>query len=601
LENKLDYIQGLGSRAIWISPVVLNVDGAYHGYYPKDFARLDPHWGSMEDLRSLVDAAHERGIYVIIDVVFNHTARLLTSDAPGYARFNPEGYPLQWKDDRRYAPPFDDPANFHGMGHIGNFNDRQQYVMGSLQGLNDIRTESPLVRDALVEAYSQWVTDTDCDGFRFDTAAHVALEDWQAMLPRLREHVASLGKTNFLFLAECLRYADSDVGPFTRTGLFNSALYYPLYSTLQDVLVGKQPTRALADRLGHRQAYGEFSNQLVAFLDNHDKPRMMSPEQLAGDTGQLKAALAFLMTGPFVPCLYYGTEQAFDGKSDHSGREDMFDGQFEQNTSLGDNFDMLSPLYRFASKLHRLREKFPPLRRGAFKSRWHEPRGPGLFVFSRLLGEQEIIVAINTSREERAAVFQGSGPITDLPAGTRLIDALDPETGCIVEKVGPNNRVRFSVPPNYARIFVAASVNIDDPLLVTACSPQHDRFHVPRRQPISLEFNRPMDPLSVEQALTTSPSTAGKLEWSENHRLVIYSPQTRFAEAETITVRLSTGARAKDGTSLHHPFEFQFHTGARPNLAKPLGTFVLDGQLDAEIPQVDSGQGFTLYVRYDRD
>ena len=82
IQMKLDYIKSLGASAIWISPIVFNVGGtsAYHGYGAQDFYQLAPHWGTMTDLSNMVEAAHARGIKVILDLVCNHTGTLITTN-----------------------------------------------------------------------------------------------------------------------------------------------------------------------------------------------------------------------------------------------------------------------------------------------------------------------------------------------------------------------------------------------------------------------------------------------------------------------------------------------------------------------------------------
>ncbi len=87
IEQKLDYIKSLGATAIWISPVVLNARGEFHGYAGLDFYRVDPHWGTMADLQHLVQAAHARGILVIDDIVVNHGGNLVDSADPDYPEF----------------------------------------------------------------------------------------------------------------------------------------------------------------------------------------------------------------------------------------------------------------------------------------------------------------------------------------------------------------------------------------------------------------------------------------------------------------------------------------------------------------------------------
>ena len=99
--------------------------------------------------------------------------------------------------------------------------------------------------------------------------------------------------------------------------------------------------------------------RLVTFLDNHDQPRFMSAS--GATTARLNVALAFLYTARGVPCLYYGTEQAFNGTTDPNDREDMFAGQFEQGPSLGDNFNMTHPAVPDGGQA----QQFPPAVSGA--------------------------------------------------------------------------------------------------------------------------------------------------------------------------------------------------------------------------------------------
>src|SRR5215471_16685404 len=130
IEQKLDYIKALGATAIWISPIVLNARGAFHGYAGIDFYKVAPHWGSLADLKHMIQAAHDRGILVIDDVIVNHGGDLIDSGDPGYSNFKypPDGYTLRFKNPKiQYAPPFDLNTNnpsltnlFHNNGFIRN-------------------------------------------------------------------------------------------------------------------------------------------------------------------------------------------------------------------------------------------------------------------------------------------------------------------------------------------------------------------------------------------------------------------------------------------------------------------------------------------------
>ncbi|HSY44350.1 MAG TPA: alpha-amylase family glycosyl hydrolase, partial [Candidatus Acidoferrum sp.] len=88
LEQKLDYIKALGATAIWISPIVLNTEGQYHGYSAWNYYEVAPHWGSITDLQNVVQAAHARGLKVIDDIVVNHAGDLVTGSGSGWPTYN---------------------------------------------------------------------------------------------------------------------------------------------------------------------------------------------------------------------------------------------------------------------------------------------------------------------------------------------------------------------------------------------------------------------------------------------------------------------------------------------------------------------------------
>ena len=141
---------------------------------------------------------------------------------------------------------------------------------------------------------------------------------------------------------------------------------------------------------------------LVTFVDNHDQPRFLNVSNSRWGFTRLQLALAFIYTAPGIPCLYYGTEQLFNGGNDPNNREDMFAGQFEPGQpSLGDNFDMTRIGFQTVATLNNLRRLYPALRTGLFTSLWNNANGPGIYAYARRLGNQEVIIALNTSEVDQ--------------------------------------------------------------------------------------------------------------------------------------------------------------------------------------------------------
>jgi len=188
LEQKLDYIKALGATAIWISPVVLNANGEFHGYAGRNFYAVDPHWGTLADLQHMIAAAHARGLLVIDDIIVNHGGDLVYSTDSGYPNFPRTAGRLQLElpSSKQYASPFNtntvNPSLtnlFHNNGNIPDYNTAQHVELGELSGLDDFRTESAYVRSNMVEIYKFWIGQAGFDGFRIDTVKHVEMGFWQ--------------------------------------------------------------------------------------------------------------------------------------------------------------------------------------------------------------------------------------------------------------------------------------------------------------------------------------------------------------------------------------------------------------------------------------
>ena len=274
----------------------------------------------------------------------------------------------------------------------------------------------------MVEIYKYWIGQAGFDGFRIDTVKHVEMGFWQNWCPPVHAYAASIGKPNFFMFGEVYDGSDAKCGSYTGTqsgGAFalDSVLDYPLYFKVNSVFASASGnTGQIEDRYNAIAANYDPAAQmrLVTFLDNHDQPRFLS---LGGDNNadRLNVALAFLYTARGIPCLYYGTEQAFNGGNDPNDREDMFAGQFEQGPSLGDNFNMTHPLFQMVARLNNFRRLYPALQTGSHVNLWNNPNGPGLFAYARRLGTQEVLVVFNTSSSSQTLPTARRS----LPAGTR--------------------------------------------------------------------------------------------------------------------------------------------------------------------------------------
>ncbi len=586
IEDKLNYIKSLGATAIWISPIVVNANGEFHGYAGRDFYNVDPHWGSLADLQHLVQAAHARGLLVIDDIIVNHGGDLIYSTDSGYANFKypPDGYNLRYRNtSKQFAVPFNtNAANpnltnlFHNNGAIQNYSDQTQVELGELSGLDDFRTESPYIRSNMVAVYDYWIQQAGFDGFRIDTVKHVDMGFWQTWCPAVHAFAATNGLPNFFMFGEVYDGSDAKCGSYTGTeggGVFklDSVVDYPLYFLVNSVFATASGNTA---QIENRYAAlpGNYDpsaqNRLVTFLDNHDQARFLSPGNANDNADRLKVALVFLYTARGIPCLYYGTEQGFDGTTDPNDREDMFDGQFEQGPSLGDNFNMTHPLFQWIARLNNFRRLYPALTLGVHSNEASNPSGPGLLVYSRQLGStQEVFVALNTASSTQIVPSRA----TIYPVGTTLINLLD--TNESVTVVSGSQTPPISVPATSAKIFIAQSQMLPLDPAVTSVSPVHDATGVSATTPLVIQFSKPMDTNSVMAAFSTTPVVSGNFAWSANRDTMTFTPVVSWPGLTLVTARIGDTAHdAVSGNIFYAGFESRFTTATASDLVPPVVT-----------------------------
>ncbi|HEY1011395.1 MAG TPA: alpha-amylase family glycosyl hydrolase, partial [Herpetosiphonaceae bacterium] len=335
LADNLDYIKGMGFGAIWITPVTLQrSSNAFHGYWQYDPYQIDPHLGTLEELRALVDAAHQRDLLVMIDVVPNHTGDFI----PGAAA----------------APPFDDPSWYHNQGNIKNYGNQLEVEQGDLLGLDDLNQENPAARAELLKWIAWLRQETGLDGLRVDTAKHVA-KDFLAEFDAAAETHT---------MGEVFSPDSGYVAPYSRA--LDAVIDFPFYEASKKALRGSEPMQNI-QRLF--QADGQYRNVHTngTFLDNHDVERFLCTA--TGGPGkdtrtQLKQALAVLFAVRGIPIVYYGTEQEFKGCKDPANREDLFDALNPE-----------SPIYQWIATLNTLRSAHPALQRGASADRFIDAGG----------------------------------------------------------------------------------------------------------------------------------------------------------------------------------------------------------------------------------
>jgi len=465
LTSRLDYLQGLGVTALWIAPPFVNkpVQGppghesaAYHGYWITDFTRIDPHFGTNDDFRALVDAAHARGMKVYLDIVINHTADVIRyrecpqndcgyrwkgdypysrrggldgasinegfTGAPGsdFTRLTSADYAyspyVPTGEENAKAPGWlNDPALYHNRGNSAWYSEAR--MDGDFAGLDDLFTEHPRVIEGFIDIYGGWIDDYGIDGYRIDTARHVNPEFWQAFVPAILERARAKGIPNFHIFGETYDFQSGTAAMHTVVDGLPTVLDFAYQRTVQDMVTGVRHPDAMGYLLMEDAIYAGgvgTARRLPTFTGNHDMGRIghlilkampdISDAELL-DRAALAHALVLLGRG--VPVIYYGDEQGFTGDGDdRRARQDMFETRtaaYADDRRIGQAsgpFDTDADMYRRIAEMTRVRATDARLRHGDVAIRVAD-QTPGILALSRLDDDGETLVVFNTSTESR--------------------------------------------------------------------------------------------------------------------------------------------------------------------------------------------------------
>ena len=501
LRSKLDYLQNMGVTAIWMTPMFRNrwvqgsgddVSAGYHGYWTVDYTQLDPHFGTAEEMRALIDDAHRRGIKVFFDIVANHTADVIDYaegsheyrtigahpylDADGrpidlaalagreeFPRLDPQrSFPYQpvFRDeaDRTVKKPdwLNDPTLYHNRGDSTFVGESSEH--GDFFGLDDLMTEHPRVVEGMKEIFTFWIDELGIDGYRVDTVKHVNLEFWQAVAPHAVRHAREHGRPDFFVFGEVYDSNPVTTSRYTTAGRMQAVLDFPFQSAARTFVAG-QGAQALADVLLADDLYIDADSNaysLPTFLGNHDMGRLawMLRQDRPGITeaellDRLRLAHTLLYLWRGNPVVYYGDEQGFAGTGgDQLARQDMFatrTPEYLAEDLIGtdrrpdqDKFDQDHPLYRHLAELASFVSTDPVWRRGHQELRL--ARGDVL-AFSRIDPQTRV--------EHLVVANAGTAPATvDVPAaapGTAFRPVF-PTAGDGTTDAG-NGTVRVTVPP----------------------------------------------------------------------------------------------------------------------------------------------------------
>ena len=289
--NNLDYIQNMGFDAIWLSPIVLNTPTCYHGYCAENFYKINPKFGTEQDFINLVTAMHNRNMWIMADVVANHVG--------------PIGANLE---DVEIIVPFNKSSYYHPYCPI-DWNNPWSVHNCWLAYLPDLNRTVPYVRSTLLSWINWIVNKYHIDGLRIDTCLEVPTDFWS-------EFSASAG-----VYTACEVFDNSIPTNAYYQNFVDATLYYPLFYLMRNLFIS---SFSMYDaRSFMMQASNSFKNMdyEAPFVDNHDNARFLYnfPK-----INRFKNALAWSLTWPGIPIVYYGGEQGFNGGNDPANREPLW-------------------------------------------------------------------------------------------------------------------------------------------------------------------------------------------------------------------------------------------------------------------------------------
>ena len=309
--DHLDYIRDLGIDVIYMTPIFKS--DSSHKYDTIDYYQIDPSFGTAEDLRELVQKAHQHGMKVVLDAVFNHTGRDFFAFKDILENKEKSKY-LDWYFIDKFpldTEPGQTP-NFKCFGYYG--------------GMPKLNLKNPEVEKYVTDVACYWLKECDIDGWRMDVGDEISHYFWK----HFRRAVKAV-KKDALIIGEIWHYA----GDFLEGDEWDTVMNYPFYLNLIDLLADEKiDVSRFIQNLGYMK--GRLNKKCYPLMwnliDSHDTARFL---HLCNNKQKQHLAAAFQLLMPGMPMIYYGDELAMPGANDPDCRRGMYwDEEYRDNEML---------------------------------------------------------------------------------------------------------------------------------------------------------------------------------------------------------------------------------------------------------------------------
>ena len=298
----------MGFDAIWISPPLKNKEGSFHGYHNIDIYSINEHFGTKSDLKNLIDACHEKDIWVILDAVPNHMSGDL---------------------DISTFIPFNKPEHYHTLTDAdcdGHWSEQYYKENCRIWGMPDLNQENDYVKETLINWLKSMLNDYGFDGIRYADVPNVPKWFWGEFTEGA-EGTYTLGivgvdsgtETDVKYIVDYQNYMD---------GVGN----YPLFYNMRDAFCTQKLT-ILDNYIQNLQILYNAPQYNGIWLGNHDKPRFLYVCSSSYKKKAFRNAIIFTLFFEGIPMFYYGDEQYFNGGNDPQNREVLFE-HYDTNSDI---------------------------------------------------------------------------------------------------------------------------------------------------------------------------------------------------------------------------------------------------------------------------
>jgi len=408
--DKLDYLKDLGVTALWLTPLFEQVEAlfiesaAIHGYWIKDFKRLNPRFihknddpslnKTQEEKNTLFDKLiaelHKRKMKFILDIVCNHSS-------PDFS-----GKKGLLYDDGVLIADFNNDKNnwYHHYGEVTNWEDEWQVQNCELSGLATFNENNIEYRNYIKSAIKQWL-DRGVDALRVDTVKHMPIWFWQEFIADIQAHRPDV----FIFGEWIYSSPSNDLSVEFANESGMSILDFGLCIAIRQVLGAYDPAGfPLVQDIFDQDHRYYSATELITFIDNHDMHRFQT---LNSDPEVLRLAIALVMTSRGIPCIFYGTEQYLH--DDTNGDGNPYGNNDPYNRPMMEKWDTDSPVYRDLRLLSGLRRLNPAVSMG---SQWQKYITPDVYCYVRRYRDSLVFVAMNRGEPVKLDAIE-----TELPDG----------------------------------------------------------------------------------------------------------------------------------------------------------------------------------------